>query len=284
MRTKIKICGITRAKDAELAVSLGVWAVGLNFWSGSPRAIDLDRGAELGALLKRRAEVVGVFVNPTLEEISAAAEVAGLTMVQLHGDEGPAFCGEVARRTGCKVIKSARVRSRADIQALSIFHTDFHLLDSYVPGTPGGSGETFAWELVSYRPHSAPPLILSGGLNAANVVEAIRAVDPYAVDIASGIESAPGRKDETLMREFFAAVHTTYPVVLEAEADAETGPEANVGTQAEMGTDTAAWTQAQAGAEADAGMQAQAEAEAEADAGTQAEPTAAPGDRECSQG
>jgi phosphoribosylanthranilate isomerase len=214
---KIKFCGITRESDAELAVSLGAWAVGLNLWPGSARAVALDRAAGLAALLKRRAEVVGIFVNATLDEVTATADAVGLTMVQLHGQEGPQFCTEVARRTGCKVIKAARVHSGADIQALAAYHTDFHLLDSYRAGVPGGTGETFNWELAREHRRIAPPkgrgqrvpLILSGGLNPENVAEAIELVRPFAVDVASGVESAPGFKDAERMRAFAAAVADT---------------------------------------------------------------------------
>jgi phosphoribosylanthranilate isomerase len=164
---KIKFCGITNLRDAERAVSAGAWAVGMIFWANSPRACDLDSAAQIAAALKRRAEVAGVFVNPTLDELGSTAEAVGLTIVQLHGDEGPVFCAEAARRTGCRVIKAARVRSGADIQALSAFHTDYHLLDSYVPGARGGTGETFAWDLArGHRGH--PRLILSGGLTPDN--------------------------------------------------------------------------------------------------------------------
>ena len=128
--------------------------------------------SEIAAALKRRAEIAGVFVNATLDEVARTADAVGLTMLQLHGDEGPAFCAEAARRTGCKVIKAARVRGRADIQALAPFHTDFHLLDSYAAGVPGGTGETFAWEIA--RGHRGTvPVILSGGLTPDNVAEAI---------------------------------------------------------------------------------------------------------------
>ena len=163
---------------------------------------------------KRRVELVGVFVNPTLDEVARAADAAGFTIVQLHGDEGPAFCAEVARRTGCRVIKAARVRSGADIQALVPFHTDFHLLDSHVTGVPGGTGETFAWELA--RAHSGSiPMILSGGLTADNVGAAIAATRPFAVDVASGVEASPGRKDPAKLEAFSAAVagaHAPQPV------------------------------------------------------------------------
>jgi phosphoribosylanthranilate isomerase len=218
--TRIKFCGITRDQDAELAVSLDAWAVGINLWPESKRFVSLQRATELGAILKRRAEVVGVFVNPTLEEVARAAQEADLTIVQLHGQEGPVFCGEVARRTGCRVIKAARVQGRAEIQALAAYHTDFHLLDSYVAGVPGGTGESFAWDLAAS--HKNVPLILSGGLTPANVAEAIGIVRPYAVDVASGIESAPGYKDSEKMRAFAEAVRATDPQVQEPELEPTT--------------------------------------------------------------
>jgi phosphoribosylanthranilate isomerase len=126
-------------------------------------------------------------------------------MLQLHGEEGPVYCAEAARRTGCKVIKAVRVRSGADVQALAAFHTDYHLLDSYTAGVPGGTGETFAWEIA--RAHrGATPVILSGGLNPDNVADAISAVRPFAVDVASGVELEPGRKDPARLEAFAAAV------------------------------------------------------------------------------
>jgi phosphoribosylanthranilate isomerase len=202
--TRVKFCGITRPTDAELAAELGAWAIGLIFWSPSPRAVDLERAVEVAASVRRRLQVVGVFVNPTLEEVASVADAVGLTIVQLHGQEGPAFCAEVRRRTGCQVIKAARVRSRAEIQGLERYHTDYHLLDSYSPGVPGGTGATFAWELARDHPGSVP-LILSGGLTPENVASAIEVVRPFAVDVASGVERAPGRKAPELMRRFALA-------------------------------------------------------------------------------
>jgi phosphoribosylanthranilate isomerase len=203
--TKIKFCGITELDDAERAVAAGAWAVGVIFWPRSPRRCAPDAAAEIAAAVKRRAEVAGVFVNATLDHVAEIADGVGLTMVQLHGDEGPAYCAEVARRTGCKVIKAVRVRSRADVQAVSSFHTDYHLLDSYIAGVPGGTGETFAWDIA--RAHrSTVPMILSGGLTPENVGEAIAAVRPFAVDVASGIERAPGLKDPDKLDAFADAV------------------------------------------------------------------------------
>ena len=208
---KIKFCGITDPVDADVAVAAGAWALGLNLWPGSPRQCRRDVAAEIAAAHRRHVQIAGVFVNATLDQVARAAEEIGMTIVQLHGDEGPSFCAEAARRTGCRVIKAARVRSGADIQALTAFHTDFHLLDSYIRGVPGGTGETFAWELAHAHGRGTP-VILSGGLTAENVGEAIAAVRPYAVDVASGVESAPGRKDHAKLREFAAAVAATAPV------------------------------------------------------------------------
>jgi phosphoribosylanthranilate isomerase len=209
--TRIKFCGITTLDDAELAVAAGAWAIGLIFWPGSPRRCRFDVAAEIAAAVKRRVEVVGVFVNATLDHVAQAADGVGLTAIQLHGDEGPAYCAEAARRTGGKVIKAVRVRSGADVRGLAAFHTDFHLLDSYTAGVPGGTGETFAWEIASA--HRGPvPVILSGGLTAENVAEAITAVRPFAVDVASGVERSPGRKDAGKLGAFAAAVRAAAPV------------------------------------------------------------------------
>lgn len=210
---KIKFCGITSLDDAELAAAAGAWAVGLIFWPSSPRACAPDEATAIARMLKRKAEVVGVFVNPTLQEVAAMADAVQLTMLQLHGEEGPAFCAEAARRTGCRVIKAARVRSGADIQALEPFRTDFHLLDSHAPGKPGGTGETFSWDLA--RAHRGKvPMILSGGLNQDNVAAGIEATRPYAVDVASGVELSPGRKDPAKLQAFAEAVRATASVAV----------------------------------------------------------------------
>jgi phosphoribosylanthranilate isomerase len=211
---RIKICGLTRLDDAELAVESGAWALGLIMWPGSPRRCPLPAAERIAATLRRRAEIAGVFVNAPLDEVTATAEAIGLSLVQLHGDEGPAYCSEVARRTGARVIKAARVRGRADIAALQPFHTDFHLLDAHVPGLPGGTGETFDWELLEQRRGNVP-LILSGGLTPDNVAGAIAATQPFAVDTASGTEARPGVKDPERVRAFFAAVASTAPAVAE---------------------------------------------------------------------
>jgi phosphoribosylanthranilate isomerase len=203
--TRVKFCGITRLEDAAFAVELGAWAIGFVLWPQSPRAADPAAAAAIAAALRRRVELVGVFVNATLDEIARAADELHLSHVQLHGDEGPAFCAEAGRRTGAKVIKAMRVSSAADFQDLERYHTDLHLLDTAVKGLRGGSGRTWDWALAGTRRRHVP-VILSGGLAPDNVAAGIAAVDPWAVDVSSGVEASPGVKDHAKMSAFMAAV------------------------------------------------------------------------------
>jgi phosphoribosylanthranilate isomerase len=199
---RVKICGVTNLDDAAEAVRLGAWAVGLVHHAGSPRRCEPAQAAEIGAAFRRKCEVVGVFVNPELEEVGKAVENAGLTMVQLNGEEGPSFCGEVARRSGVRVIKAVHVSSAADVHAAEVYRTDFHLFDRRSGGLWGGTGESFDWGLLAER-RSEVPAILAGGLRPENVGEAIAIAHPYAVDVASGVEAEPGRKDHAAMAAFF---------------------------------------------------------------------------------
>jgi phosphoribosylanthranilate isomerase len=203
--TRIKHCGITSLDDAQRAAEAGAWALGMIFWDGSPRRCAPDEAQLIGAALRRTLNLVGVFVNARLEEIDDAVQAAGLSHVQLHGDEGPVFCSEVARRTGAKVMKAVRVQSRATLQAAAAFHTDYLLLDAHVEGVPGGTGRTIDWELVRGA-RLVAPIILSGGLTPDNVAAAIAATEPYAVDVASGTEAAPGIKDPAKLQAFGEAV------------------------------------------------------------------------------
>jgi phosphoribosylanthranilate isomerase len=209
---RIKFCGMTRAEDAELAVSLDAWAIGMILWPRSKRFVDSATAAAIARPLKRKVEIAGVFVNQPLDEIEALADVVGLSIVQLHGDEGPSFANEVARRTGAKVIKAQSVRLASDVVAIQAFHTDFHLLDAHREGLRGGTGETFDWTMLARR-RSEVPLLLSGGLTPENVAGAIEVVRPWGVDVASGVESAPGVKDHEKMHAFAAAVRSTAPAV-----------------------------------------------------------------------
>lgn len=206
----VKICGLTSLDDARLASELGAWALGMIFYEHSPRRCAEDEAQRIVAALRRKVELCGVFVNAPLQRVVALADELGLTLLQLSGDEGPSFCAEAARRTGARVIKAAQVSGPGDVRDIERFHVDYHLLDARAKdprkrALRGGTGETFDWELVGAR-HSRVPLILSGGLDATNVAEAIATVHPFAVDTASGTEAAPGRKDPEKLREFFDAV------------------------------------------------------------------------------
>jgi phosphoribosylanthranilate isomerase len=207
----VKVCGITNLADANLAAALGAWAVGLIFYPRSPRRCSFAEALAISTALRRRTLVCGVFVNAPLAQVVSYVEDLHLDLVQLHGDEGPAYCAEVARRAGVKVIKAVQVGSSGDLLQAERFHTDFHLLDSR-PRTGaalrGGSGQPFEWSLLAAR-RSSVPLILSGGLTPANVQDAIAAAAPYnlyAVDTASGTELSPGKKDPAALEAFFAAV------------------------------------------------------------------------------
>jgi phosphoribosylanthranilate isomerase len=200
---RVKFCGITNLDDAAEAVRLGAWAIGLIHHEDSPRSVDPAVAAEIAAAFRRKLEIVGVFVNPTLAEVARAVEDEQLAIVQLNGEEGASFCSEVARRTGVKVIKAVHVASAADIHAAEAYRTDFHLFDRRAKGLWGGSGESFDWELLRNRAASTIPAILAGGLRPENVAEAIEIVHPFAVDVASGVEAEPGRKDHAAMAAFF---------------------------------------------------------------------------------
>jgi len=200
----VKVCGITRVEDAELAASLDAWAIGFILWPGSKRFCDPAVATGIARAVRRRVELVGVFVNPALDEVVRAVDTIGLSHVQLHGDEGPSFCSAVAQRTGARVIKAVRIASGADIQAVERFHTDLHLLDSAVTGSYGGSGRTWDWRLAAHR-HSSVPAILAGGLDPENVAAGIAAVRPWGVDVSSGVEASPGVKDPARVEAFVAA-------------------------------------------------------------------------------
>jgi phosphoribosylanthranilate isomerase len=204
--TRVKICGVTRLEDARLAAELGAWAVGTILFEGSPRACDPATAEAIGAELKRKAEVVGVFVNASLDDVGQLADRCQFTILQLHGDEGPAYCREAARRTGCKVMKAVRVKDAASVRRVESFReADLHLLDTHSDEARGGTGRTFDWELA--RHHRSPvPVVMSGGIDPSNVADAIAAVHPFAVDSASGTESEPGVKDPAKVEALIARV------------------------------------------------------------------------------
>jgi phosphoribosylanthranilate isomerase len=200
--TRVKICGITRPDDAELSIELGAWALGFILWPGSPRAADPAVAAGIARANRRRVETVGVFVDPTLDEVAHAVENLGLSAVQLHGSVGAAFCNAVKQRTATTVIRAFTINSNADVQAADRFReVDYHLYDTR---TVGGTGETWDWSLATGR-RARVPLILSGGLDADNVADGIAATEPFAVDVATGTEAAPGVKDPGRLAAFIEA-------------------------------------------------------------------------------
>ena len=239
---KVKICGITNLHDAELAVELGAWAIGMIFYEASPRRCAPAEAERIVAVLRRKVELCGVFVNAPLERVVALGEDLGLSMLQFNGDEGPAFCAEAARREGARVIKAAQVAGPGDVRDLERFHVDFHLLDARAKDPSkralrGGTGETFDWRLVQAR-RSKVPLILSGGLGAENVAEAIALTRPYAVDTASGTEASPGHKDPERLAAFFDAVRRTgvgSPGESGAAEEAQNAPESAAEPQNPIG-------------------------------------------------
>ncbi|HEV2062838.1 MAG TPA: phosphoribosylanthranilate isomerase [Solirubrobacteraceae bacterium] len=195
--TRVKLCGVTSLDDARLCVEHGAWAIGLIFVPRSPRRAKLADAVEIAAAVRRRVEVVGVFENATLDHVAGVAERAALSIVQLHGDEGPSYCSEVARRTGAKVMKAVRVRSADEVRSLRAFHADLHMLD-------GAGGEPFEWSLARER-RSDVPLVVAGGLTPENVGDAIGATHPFAVDVARGVEASPGVKDPEKVAAFVRA-------------------------------------------------------------------------------
>ena len=199
-RTRVKICGLTRAEDIDAAVAAGADALGFVLWPGSKRAVDLEHLAELSARVPAFVTRVGLFVDQSPAFIAACAP--HLDLLQFHGDESPTFCAAAPRPW----IKALRMRDGIDLHAAAADYAGARglLLDAYKPGVPGGTGETFDWSRI---PASlAAPVILAGGLTAANVAEAIAAVRPFAVDVSGGVEQAPGIKQAELIGDFLRGV------------------------------------------------------------------------------
>ena len=196
---RVKVCGITNRDDALAAVDAGAFALGLNFYPHSPRYIHPQEAGGIVKSLPRRVWAVGVFVNEVWERVAGIAADVGLTALQFHGDESPAYCSEWPGKT---VIKALRVRDRHGAAVAATYSVDFILADAYVEGRFGGTGTRVAADFLEGFDRSR--LILAGGLTPDNVAAVVRAVRPFAVDVASGIESAPGKKDWTLMKRFIA--------------------------------------------------------------------------------
>lgn len=196
--TRVKICGITRVEDAVAAARLGADAIGLMFYPESPRAVSADQARRIVRALPPFVAAVGVFVDPAPEEVRAALAAVPLHLVQFHGDETPEFCAQFA----VDYLKAVRVRPGLDLIQYAARHAGAKalLLDAFVQGAHGGTGQTFDWSLI---PGALPlPVVLSGGLDPGNVAEAVRRVRPWAVDVSSGVEAARGVKDPQKIAAF----------------------------------------------------------------------------------
>jgi phosphoribosylanthranilate isomerase len=204
MSIRIKICGITSAADALTAVQAGADALGFMLYQTSPRRVKREQAATIIRVLPPFVTKVGVFVNPTEAEVRAAIAEVGIDTLQFHGEESPEFC----RQFGLKVIKAFRVRDAGSLQQAQLYASEAWLLDSYVAGQPGGTGVTVNWELAADAARRHSWVILAGGLTPKNVADAVQKVRPFGVDVASGVESAPGEKDPDKVRAFIAAARS----------------------------------------------------------------------------
>ncbi len=204
--TKVKICGITNLEDATLALKLGADELGFNFYAGSARYISPDGAKEIVEKLPRGASTVGVFVNMSISGILEVSKTAGLAAIQLHGDEDRDFVRAMRQQAERKIIKVIRVGSGVAFAHHPLLDAHAILLDSFSPTERGGTGCTFDWTVTKLIAGLCSTVYLAGGLTAENVAEAIRTVQPYAVDVASGVESSPGKKDGEKMKRFIEAV------------------------------------------------------------------------------
>ncbi len=198
---RIKICGITNIEDAMLSVDLGANALGFVFYKESKRYIKPENAQSIISKLPPFVTTVGVFANQKLEEIKKIKEKVGFDVFQLHGDESPDFCKKVEG----KIIKAIRVKDSVDPKEVESYPTQAILFDNYSTEAYGGTGETFGWEILRGF-DTSKKIILSGGLTPENVARAIRIVNPYAVDVSTGVEENPGKKNPEKLKRFIKAV------------------------------------------------------------------------------
>ena len=203
LQIKVKICGMTQLKDALFAVEQGVDAVGFIFYKKSPRAVTMKTVREIITKLPPLVDTVGVFVNESAERVNKIADYCGLDLVQLHGEESPAFCRKIHRR----VIKAFRVKDLQSIKQLEKFPVSGFLLDTFSDDLHGGTGKTFDWNLA-LSAKKMGPVILAGGLTPRNILQAVRQVRPYGVDVCSGVEKSPGIKDLEKVRAFLKNIRS----------------------------------------------------------------------------
>ena len=203
----VKICGITNLEDAQAAVRSGASALGFIFYDKSPRYIPMETAYQIAADMQGQVPLVGVFVDEILDYVQGVAEEIGLNFIQLHGNETPEYCHKIQ----LPIIKVFRVSSEFDAGIMNSYDVHAFLFDSYEKNKRGGTGETFDWNIISDLKTDAP-IILSGGLNIANIRSSIDAVLPYAVDVNSGVESRPGKKDKKKMILLFKILKDTQKI------------------------------------------------------------------------
>jgi len=201
MSVKVKICGITSVGDAQAAEIAGADMIGLMFYQPSPRIIPLELAVEISRSVSPFVLKVGVFVNPDETDVVEAIRTCGLNLLQFHGEETPEFCTQF----GVMSVKAFRVRDADSLKTLTDYPTDAWLLDTYSKAGRGGTGEKFNWDLAVEASQLGKPIFLAGGLTPENVADAVARVNPFAVDVSSGVESAPGKKDPAKVKAFIAA-------------------------------------------------------------------------------
>jgi phosphoribosylanthranilate isomerase len=204
MRVRVKICGITNVEDAQVAVDAGADALGFIFCESSPRYLSPSAAARIIQTVPPFVAKVGVFVNSPEESVRRILSECGIDTLQFHGDEPPEFCGGFP----CKVIKAFRVQDEDSLRRASAYRNYAWLLDSYVPGQSGGTGVQFNWELARRAIRESARVILAGGLTPENIGQAVRQVRPYGVDVSSGVEAKPGRKDHAKVKLFIREAKT----------------------------------------------------------------------------
>jgi phosphoribosylanthranilate isomerase len=201
MSTRVKICGVTNVADAQAAAGAGADMIGLNFCEQSPRHVTISQAAEISRALPALVSRVGVFVNPEETLVTCAIAECGLNLLQFHGDETSEFC----RQFGLMSVKALRIRDGESLKQLANYQTDAYLLDAHSGKGLGGTGEKFNWDLAIEAQKFGKPIFLAGGLTPENVGEAVKKVRPFAVDVSSGVESAPGKKDAAKVHAFIVA-------------------------------------------------------------------------------
>ena len=213
MSVKVKICGITNADDAQAAVAAGADLLGFVFHEQSPRHVTVEQAAEIARTVPPFVLRVGLFVNAPTELVMEAMMRCGLQLLQFHGDETPEYCLQF----GAMSMKAFPMTDAESLRALTDYPTDAWLLDAFVPGQRGGTGHSFNWDLAVEAVKFGKPVFLAGGLTPENVADAVRKVQPCGVDVSSGVESAPGKKDHAKLRAFIEAAKGAMPVAVTSD-------------------------------------------------------------------